>query len=296
MLQLNGIYPPLPTSFDSSENLATEKMKDNIQQLSQYDLAGFLVLGSNGELVNLSDEEKVKVYQAARQAIPDGKLMLAGTGCQSTRQTVELTNKAASAEADAVLVLNPSYYKGLMNKEVLKTHYYAVADASPVPVIVYNMPANSGLDMDAETIIEISAHENITGLKDSGGNITKMGEILRKVKPDFQILAGSAGFLLPALSIGAIGGILALANIAPGECLQIYQNFLQGNVEEARKNQLNMISLNNAVTRKWGVPALKEAMDQLGLYGGTSRKPLLPVKEEIKIKLRELLQENNIHL
>ncbi|MFO8236210.1 MAG: dihydrodipicolinate synthase family protein [Bacteroidales bacterium] len=296
MLSLNGIYPPLPTSFDFNENLAPDKMKENIRKLSEYDLAGFLVLGSNGELVNLSDKEKEKVYEEAREAIPEDKTMLAGTGCQSTRHTIELTKKAALAGADAVLVLNPSYYKGLMTREALKTHYFAIADASPVPVIVYNMPANSGLDMDAETITEISAHENITGLKDSGGNITKMGEIRRKAGPEFKILAGSAGFLLPALSIGAIGGILALANIAPAQCLHVYQSFLKRKTEEAREQQLKIIELNNAVTRKWGVPALKETMDQLGLYGGPSRKPLLPVTGEIKKQLNKLLEENNIHL
>lgn len=295
MLQLNGIYPPLPTSFDSRETLATDKMRDNIRKLSQFELAGFLILGSNGELVNLSDNEKEQVFKEARKAIPREKIMLTGTGCQSTKQTIELTQKAANAGSDAVLVLNPSYYKGLMTKEALTSHYFAVADASPVPVIIYNMPANSGLDMDAGTIIALSSHKNIIGLKDSGGNLTKMGEIRMKAKPEFQLLAGSAGFLLPALSIGAIGGILALANIAPAQCLDIYQNFLKEKMVEARENQLKLIELNTAVTRKWGVPALKEAMDQLGLYGGPSRSPLLPVNDEIKKHLRYLLKENNIH-
>ncbi len=294
MLSLQGIFPPLPTPFDTRENLATEKLKDNIKKLSAYKLAGFLVLGSNGELVNLTDEEKEKVFKEAREAIPKDKTMLAGTGCQSTRQTIHLTKKAASSGADAVLVLNPSYYKGLMSREALKIHYFAVADASPVPVIVYNMPANTGLDMDAESITAISAHENIIGLKDSGGNLAKMGEIRESVSPDFQVLAGSAGFLLPALTVGAIGGILALANIAPVQCLQVYQSFLKGHMQEAREQQLKIIALNNAVTRKWGVPALKEAMDQLGLFGGPSRKPLLPVDEQTRKQLQQLLEINNI--
>ncbi len=294
MLKLNGIYPPLPTSFDQKEDLCTEKMKENIQKLSRFDLAGFLVLGSNGELVNLNDYEKEKVYHDTRQAISSEKLMLAGTGCQSTRQTIELTQKAAKAGADAALVLNPSYYKGLMTKNALKTHYFAVAEASDIPVIIYNMPANSGLDMDADTIISMSEHQNIIGLKDSGGNIAKMGEIKSKAKPGFQILAGSAGFLLPALSVGSVGGVLALANIAPQHCINVYQKLVDGNIDEARDAQLNLISLNNAVTRKWGVPALKEAMDQLDLYGGPSRKPLLPVDDRIKEQLRILIKDCNI--
>jgi len=295
MITLNGIFPPLPTSFDSHEELDTGRMMDNIKQLAQYDLAGFLVLGSNGELVNLDDVEKERVYREGRRVIPRDRLMLAGTGCQSARQTIVLTKIAADAGADAVLVLNPSYYKGLMTKEALRSHYFSVADASPVPVIIYNMPANSGLDMDAATITALSEHENIIGLKDSGGNLTKMGLIRKEAGSDFQILAGSAGFLLPALSIGAVGGILALANIAPGHCLRIYNSFLNGELHEAREQQLEIIEINTAVTRKGGVPALKEAMDQLGLYGGPSRKPLLPVDPQVKQKLTDLIKTNHIH-
>ncbi|MBT4411726.1 MAG: dihydrodipicolinate synthase family protein [Bacteroidetes bacterium] len=293
-MKLNGIFPPLPCSFDNNENLALDKMCDNITKLSQYDLTGFLVLGSNGELVNLSDKEKQEVFEATREAIPADKIMLAGTGCQSTRETIHLTNAAAKSGADAVLVLNPSYYRGLMTKEALTGHYFAVADASPLPVIVYNMPANSGLDMNADTIVEISAHQNIIGMKDSGGNIVKMGDIRNRVKPEFQILAGSAGFLLPALSIGAIGGILALANIAPKQCIKIYKDYMAGDLQKARETQHKMIAVNAAITSKWGVPALKEAMDHIGLYGGVARKPILSIKQEIKKQLVEILSENNI--
>jgi len=294
MIKLDGLYPPLPTSFDSHEQLDTGKMKANIEALSRYDLAGFLVLGSNGELVNLTDEERVRVYRDTRKAISSDKLMLAGTGCQSTRQTIALTQQAAEAGADAALVLNPSYYKGLMTPAALKAHYFAVADASPIPVIIYNMPANSGMDMDAATITAIAAHENIIGLKDSGGNLTKMGLIRKQAGKDFQILAGSAGFLLPGLSVGAIGGILALANIAPEHCLRVYHSFIDGDMEAAREHQINIIELNTAVTRKWGVPALKAAMDQVGLYGGPSRKPLLPADQSVTQQLAALLKENNV--
>ena len=209
MLKLNGIFPPLPTAFDANEDLAPEKIKSNILKLSQFDLSGFLILGSNGELVCLSEQEKIKVYEAAREAIPASKIMLAGTGGQSTRETIRITKAAAKAGADAALVLNPFYYKGLMTKDALIYHYHSVAESSDIPVIIYNMPANSGLDMNQDIIAAIADHPNIIGLKDSGGNVTKMGDIKRMCNPGFQILAGSAGFLLPALSIGAVGGILA---------------------------------------------------------------------------------------
>ena len=294
MLKFNGIYPPLPTSFDNDENLATDKMRLNIEKLLKFDLAGVLVLGSNGELVHLTENEKFEVYDMAREAIPKDKIMLAGTGGQSTRETIRLTKAAANAGADAVLVLNPSYYRGLMTTDALVAHYAAVADASTVPVLIYNMPANSGLDMDAQTIVRIAEHENIIGLKDSGGNIVKMGDIKRMAGPDFQILAGSAGFLLPALTMGAIGGVLALANIAAEKCISIYQDYLSGNMEKAKQTQLEIIPVNTAITAKWGVPALKAAMDYLGLYGGPARRPILPLKAEGKEELIKLLHSQNI--
>lgn len=294
MISLKGIFPPLPTSFDKNEDLAPDKIAYNISRLSKFNLAGFLILGSNGELVMLSHEEKVKAYNAAREAIGDGKLMLAGSGAESTRETIRLTKAAATAGADAVLVLNPFYYKGSMTGDVLKAHYHAVAEASDIPVIIYNMPGNSGLDMTAEQLIMIADHPNIIGMKDSGGNIVKMGEILLQTKPGFQILAGSAGFLLPALAMGAIGGILALANIAPAQCIAIHEAFFKGDIEAARKIQHDMIPVNIAVTSRWGVPALKAAMDHLGLYGGPGRKPLLPIKPEVKDQLTALLKKHNI--
>lgn len=296
MLKLNGIFPPLPCSFDKKENLALDKMQDNIKTLSSYELSGFLVLGSNGELVNLSEKEKSTVYNIAREAIPSDKIMIAGTGGQSTRETIILTKSAAQAGADAVLILNPFYYKGLMTVDALKNHYHAVADASSVPIILYNMPANSGMDMSANTIIELSSHPNIIGMKDSGGNVVKLGDIKYRAKPEFQILAGSAGFLIPAMSIGAVGGILALANIAPNHCIDMYKAFNSGDIEKARNIQLKIISVNDAVTRKWGIPALKEAMDYLGLYGGPSRKPILPLNPDSKAELIDLLKKRTIKL
>jgi 4-hydroxy-2-oxoglutarate aldolase len=296
MLKLDGIFPPLPTSFDHNEELALDKIQSNLERLSKFDLAGFLILGSNGEMVMLSDSEKRQVFQAAREAIRSDKLMLAGTGMQSTRETIALTRVAAECGADAVLVLNPSYYKGLMTRRALVAHYTAVADASPVPVIIYNMPACSGLDMDAATIIEIANHANIVGIKDSGGNIGKLGDVVRGTPPAFQFIVGAAGVLLPALAMGAVGGILALANIAPRQCLNIHRCFNGGDIERARAIQHQMIPINAAVTAIGGVPALKTAMDHLGLYGGPARKPILPLGDDDRQSLLNLLDKNDIKL
>ena len=176
----------------------------------------------------------------------------------------------------------------------IRDSYHAVADASPVPVVVYNMPANTGIDMTAQAIIEMAGHPNIIGLKESGGNVVKMGEVLHATGGDFQVLAGGAGFLLPALATGAAGGILALANIAPGHCLEIYRSFLAGDMEHARRMQHAAIALNAVVTSRWGVPALKRAMDHLGLYGGPVRRPLLPVSGQIGREIVEMVNDKRI--
>lgn len=291
-VDLAGIFPPLPTSFGREDELLTKKMQNNILLLNRYDLSGYLILGSNGELVNLSEDEKFAVYEATRTVIPKGKLMIAGTGAQSTRETIRLTIGAAHAGADAALVLNPSYYKGLMTKQALVCHYHDVADASDIPVIIYNMPANSGMDMDADTIKEIAVHPNIIGLKDSGGNIAKMAQIIHEAKEGFQVLAGSAGFLLPALSVGAVGGILALANIAPQESINIFDSFNAGDLKKAAEMQRKVIKLNAAITRGWGVPALKSAMDYQGMYGGPCRKPIQALEKEKIKELKILLKES----
>ncbi len=295
-LSFSGIFPPLPTAFDKNENLLPDKIRFNIGKLSGYDLSGILILGSNGEQVMLSEKEKIAAIEAAREALPAGRILLAGTGCQSTRETISLTRAAAASGADAVLVLNPFYYKGNMNQAELVRHYFDVADASPVPVLVYNMPANTGMDMTARMIIAMSEHPNIVGLKESGGNVVKMGEVLGNAKPGFQVLAGGAGFLLPALAMGAVGGILASANIAPDHCLEIYRSFIAGELTRAKELQHKIIPLNSAVTSRWGVPALKAAMDLLGLYGGHVRRPLLPADENMREQLKEVMQEEGLIL
>ena len=291
-MNLKGIFPPLTTPFDSKGNIFSKKLSSNIKILSNYDLRGFLVLGSNGEFPLLNIEEKIGIIEEARKCIPKDKLLLAGTGCQSTSETIDLTIASASTGADAALVLNPFFYKGLMNRGALIEFYQKLADASPIPIIIYNMPANSGID--AELIIELSKHPNIVGLKDSGGNLGKMAEILNKVSDDFSVLSGSAGLLLPALSIGATGGILAMANIAPQHCLNILNLFHDNQMDKAANLQRMIVKINSFVTRENGVPALKVTMDELGLFGGLPRQPLLPLAEDKKVKLFELIQETGL--
>ena len=289
MLKLNGIIPAVPTPFDAEGNLATDKLKENFNYWNQFDLRGYLLLGSNGEMVMLTHNERLEVLETARNVIPSDKIMLAGTGCQSTRETIELTKKAARIGADAVLVLNPFYYKKLMTRRVLEGHYFSDADASQIPVLVYNMPASTGIDLDADMVVSLSGHQNIIGLKDSGGNLVKTETVMDLAESTFQVLAGSAGFLLPALSAGAVGGILALANIAPQQCINLYKAFSSGEKERSRDLQSKIMELNTSVTRQWGIPALKAAMDFIGIYGGPARKPLMPLSVEAREQLHVLL-------
>jgi 4-hydroxy-2-oxoglutarate aldolase len=293
-LRLEGIYPPIPTPFDDGGKVALGGLADNLARWNGYGLRGYVVLGSNGEYVYLTEEEKLQVLETARAAIPADKLLIAGTGYEATCMTSELTRQAAALGADAALVITPGFYTGRMTPEALIHHYHAVADDSPIPILVYNMPANTGIDLSAQTVAAMAEHPNIIGIKESGGNVVKMGAIRALAGPDFQVLAGSASFLLPGLAVGAVGGVNALANIAPDKCLALRQLFLDGQWEQARDLQVRLIAPNTAITAGWGVPALKAALDMLGWYGGPVRSPLLPLSEPLRETLRDILVEAGI--
>jgi 4-hydroxy-2-oxoglutarate aldolase len=293
-LDLAGIFPPIPTPFDAEGSVSPSALKRNLEFLNRYELRGTVVLGSNGELVFLDPEEKTKTIEIVRDLLPSGKLLIAGTGCESTRSTVRLTREAAKAGSDAALVINPHYYKNRFDRAALVRHYKTVAEQSPIPIILYNMPACTGLDLDAPTVVELAGHENIIGMKDSSGNLAKMTQILEVIehsRGDFQMLAGSAGFLLPALSIGAVGGVAALANVAPDLCIRLHHAFLRGELQRAAELQRRIVGLNSLVTREGGVPAVKAAMDLLGLAGGAPRPPLLPADAPMRERLRQALSE-----
>lgn len=293
-IALDGVFPPIPTPFGTEENVAYQALIENIERWNQYRLAGYVVLGSNGEMVYLSDEEKVHIWETARQAIPSDRLMIAGAGCESTRQTIKLSRQAADAGADAVLALTPHYYDGLMTAEALTHHFRTIADASPVPVILYNMPRFTNVDMDAATVADIARHPNVAGIKDSGGNVGKLAQIVGMVGADFQVLAGSASFFLPALAVGAVGVVAALANVAPQRIIDMYDRFKAGSLDEAASIQRKLIASNTAVTARFGIPGLKAALDMLGYYGGPVRSPLQPLEDREIQTLKGILVEGGI--
>jgi 4-hydroxy-2-oxoglutarate aldolase len=293
-LSMAGIFPPIPTPFDAAGELDLKALARNFERWNRYPLAGYVVLGSNGEFPYLSESEKLTYFEAARKHIPQGKLFMAGTACESTHSTIALTRKVASLGADVAILITPSYFKSKMDAAGLSHYYQSVADASPIPVSMYNMPANTNVDMAADLIIKLSQHPHIVGLKDSGGNLAKLGEVIRSARPGFQVLAGSAGFLYPALCVGAVGGVLALANVAPQQCCDIVSFFNHGKHKDARELQLRMIAPNSAVTARFGVPGLKAALDMLGYYGGNPRSPMLPLPDGQKETLRSILVEAGI--
>jgi 4-hydroxy-2-oxoglutarate aldolase len=291
---ISGAFAPIPTPFDDSGAVDHANLAANIAKWAETPLSGLLVLGSNGEFTFLSDQEKLEVLKTARQAIPDNKVFLAGTGCDSTRNTIELTRQATEIGADAALVLTPCYYTGKMDAQAMRRHYLEVAEQASIPILIYNMPACTGVDLAPQTVLELAQHPNIVGIKDSSGNITKMGTILRDAPKGFRVLAGSASFLYASLALGAAGGIMALGNIAPEACAQLYDYAQEGNHDMARQLQLKLINANTAVTATFGVAGLKQAMDWLGYYGGPCRSPLGPLSAQQQDALRTILIDADI--
>jgi 4-hydroxy-2-oxoglutarate aldolase len=296
-ISLSGVFPPIPTPFDAKGRIATRRLVDNIERWNQYDLSGYVVLGSNGEAGYLSVEEKLRVWKAARQAIPADKVMIAGAGCESTRQTILLTRRAADAGADATLLVTPHYYDGKMTSDSLIRHYQAVADAVPIPVVLYTVPKFTHVDIDAATTARLAGHPNIVGIKDTSGNMAKLANTVRLTRsatPGFQVLAGSAGFFLAGLTLGAVGGILALSSVAPQKCLDLYRLFKAGQLDEAVELQRWMIPVNAAITAHFGIAGLKAALDMLGYYGGPVRSPLLDLTDSEREILRDVLVEGGV--
>jgi 4-hydroxy-2-oxoglutarate aldolase len=288
MFKLHGIYAPIATPFAGGE-IAYDKMEKNLDFWLGSDLEGIVVMGSNGEFVLLSPAEKEELLRFVCARAKGKKPVIAGTGAESTVETIRLGVKAAEAGADAVLVVTPNYYKGEMTDPVLARFYTDVADASPLPVILYNMPRNAGINISAKLAVELARHPNIIGIKDSGGNIVQIADMIRNAPESFSVFAGSASFLYASLALGATGGTLALANVFPNECARLQKLFEAGKLKEARELQMNLIDSNNAVTARWGIPGLKAAMEMIGLYGGDPRPPLVPLKETDREELRKVL-------
>lgn len=285
-----GIFAALTTPFIGDE-ISPEKLKENIQKYNSFDLAGYVILGSSGESVYLSDKESEELVQTAKKTASQGKKIIVGTARESTKGTLEFTNRMADFDIDAALIRTPSYFKSRMDQEALKKHYLTIADKSEVPVLIYNIPRNTGVSVDSELIAELSDHPNITGIKDSSGNLLFLEETIPHIDSHFNFLLGAGSVLLLGLKLGASGGILGMASAAPAQCVKLYNLFLEKKMNEAAELQLDLIHLNKAVVDTFGIPGLKYALDLLGYYGGPPRLPLLPLDEKGKREMEAILSK-----
>ena len=285
---LSGVIPPIITPFEDGEP-ALDHLSENIRKWNRTQLSGYLVLGSNGEAVYLDEQEKLAVVRKARETIPASKCLMVGTGSESTRHTIRLTNLMADCGADFGLVSPPFYFKGGMREDILADHFTAVAEASRIPILLYNVPQFTGINLEPALCIRLSEHPNIVGMKDSLGNVGQLQEVLAARHPDFRVFVGSAPVFFPSLCIGVHGGILAVANVIPEICIRIFDSFHQGRYEEARELQARMTPLAKAVTVKYGIGGLKSAMDSAGYFGGEPRLPLKSPGPEVKNELQALL-------
>src|SRR6266446_554614 len=275
MRSWEGVFIPITTPF-RGDDVAVDGLAANIERWNQTALAGYVVLGSTGEFPMLSEAERERVLAAARAAIPREKAFVAGTGTNSTLHTIRQTRRAAELGADAAIVITPHYFtKGFSQPAAQIRHYLAVADASPIPVMLYNFPLNTGINLEPDTVARIAEHPNVCGIKDSSGNIPQAAQIIHLTPKSFHVLVGAAAALLPALTIGSAGGILALAVIAAREFVDVHALARQGRWDEAREIAARMMRADRGVSGRYGIGGLKAALDLQGFYGGPCRAPLV---------------------
>jgi len=284
-----GVYTPIATPFRSDDTLDEQGLRANVARWMQTPLTGLVVLGSNGEAPQLDDEEADRVVEIVRGGMSPGRPMIVGTGRESTRATIKATKRAAVAGADAALVRTPAFFKSQMTTDVFVRHYLDVAEASPIPVLLYNVTMYTGVNLLPDAVATLATHPNIVGMKESGSDLVQIADSIARTPDDFTILAGSAATLFPALAAGCDGAILALAALVPEACVQMVTLVRAGRVEEARALQARLMPLGRAIGAQHGVPGLKAAMDLLGYAGGPPRPPLRPVAPPIVDALRSQL-------
>ena len=288
-MDLSGVYAALTTPFAADGSVGLAELKQNLQRYDATGLAGYAVQGSTGESVLLSRAEWDSVLVAAKEAAGPKKKLLAGTGVESTAETISRTKRAAELGYHAALVKTPYYYKPMYKPEVFIAHYRRVADASPIPVLLYSVPQFTGISLEAPEVAVLAEHPNIIGIKESSGHVQRVGEMVAATPASFQILTGGAGVLLPSLVVGAKGAILALASALPEKCVELYELTRRGQIEAARELQKSLLRASKLIVSELGIPGVKFVMDQRGYHGGAPRLPLLPLADAAKRRVLELL-------
>ena len=289
MTRFHGIFTPIVTPFTADDTVDVAALGRNVDRWMTTSLHGLVVLGSNGEAAQLEDDEADRAIDIVRDRVPGDRVLIAGTGRESTRATIAATERAASAGVDAVLVRTPSFFKPQMTSDVFVRHDTAVADASPVPVLLYNVTMFTGVNLLPDAVERLAAHPNIVGMKESGSDIGALAEVVARTPADFVVLAGSATTLVHAFCAGCHGAVLALASLLPDECLELQRLVLAGRLPDARRLQRRIMPLARLVGGTHGVAALKAALDIAGYEGGLPRPPLRPVAADVVEQLREQL-------
>jgi 4-hydroxy-2-oxoglutarate aldolase len=284
-MNLAAVFPPMSTPFSQGE-VDARVIASNVARWLRAGLGGIVVLGSNGEAPLLEESEADIVIGAARDGVPRDRLLIAGTGRESTRATINASQRAAALGADAVLVRTPSYFKGRMTSDAFVQHYTAVADSSPVPVLLYNYPAVTGVNLAPDTVARLAGHPNIAGIKETGSDAAQVADYVDRTAPAFAVIAGSAPTFYASLCLGAQGGILAAACVVPELCVRLFQHFAAGQHAEARELQRQLTPIARLVTTSHGVPGLKAAMDLAGFAGGDPRPPLSPAPPDAVAQIR----------
>ncbi len=293
-LHLAGILPPITTPFDEKGDVDLGALERNLERYNTAGLAGYVAFGSNGEAVHLEPAERRRVLAVVRRAAAPGRTVVAGINELATRSAIAAAREAADAGADAALVITPYFYKGGMSQEVLRAFFLEVADASPLPILAYNVPQNTGVTIAPATLAELAAHERIVGVKDSAGNFEALAETVRLAPPAFRVMVGNAGILYPALAMGATGAILAVACLAPEATVELYGAVRGGDHERARDLQRRLAPVAHLVTAGFGVAGLKAALDLAGFAGTAPRRPLPVLAAAARQRLVSVMDESRL--
>ena len=288
---LGGILAATVTPFDLNGTLDRDAARRNVRSLLDAGLHGVLLAGSTGEAALLDQTERDGLLQAVRDEVPSSRFLLMGVGTESTRHTIARAKHAATLGADAVLVVAPHYFTALMSPAAQKAHYLAVADGSPAPVVLYSVPQFMHYHLDPDVVCELAQHDNIIGIKDSSGNAVWRDGYLRARSAKFAVLTGHSPSLSQALGEGCAGAVLAAGCIAPKLALAVAQGVGLGHPEDAAEAQNGLRRLTNEVAAKYGVPGLKAGVDAAGMLGGAPRAPLLPLSDEARAAVRQVVSD-----
>jgi 4-hydroxy-tetrahydrodipicolinate synthase len=279
--RFSGIFTPISTPFRDDGTVNEAGLRSNVARWMTTSLTGLVVLGSNGEAPSLDDDEADRIIDIVREGVPADRPLIAGTGRESTRATIDATRRAAAAGVDAALVRTPSFFKPQMTSDAFVRHYTDVADASPIPVLLYNVTVYTGVNLLPDAVERLATHQNIAGMKESGGDISQIADVVGRTPDHFTVLAGSATTLVHALCAGCDGAILALAALVPDACQRMLLLVKDRKLDEANALQRELLPLARSVGGLYGVPGLKAAMDLMGYVGGAPRPPLRSVSAKI---------------